>query len=492
MADSQNTPKIFISYSWNPTTNKEKTLNLAERLINDGIDVIIDEWNLAEGQDKYQFMEQMVNESKIIRVLLICNKDYVKKANAKKGGVGVESLIISDEIYSKVDQKKFIPIVFERDENGDSYLPTFIKSRIYIDLSDEKLFEEEYEKLLRNIFEKPTRKKPPIGTPPPYLLEDEPIFLRTAHKVKTIKNALVNEKNNFQVFIDDYYNTFILAFEDFEITQNDIISQAYIDEIVLKKIEELKHLRDDFINFLDVTLTYSSNFNTDKFLSFLEKFLEFILNSKSNHLLNYNYNSLKQDHFKFFYYEIVLYITTIFIEKEKYKELGIILNSQFIIYDKSLLRIVPYSISKFNEYVESLNDFRNKRLQMRRIDVTADIIKQRADNDLYNFEKLQLADVILYFISISINIENMNDLNWTRWWPHTTVYRVYNLPFLDKLISKRQVEKIKYLFEAESIDELKQKVEEVIKAKADIIQRFDYDFPYFSQIFDFTKIATHK
>jgi len=142
--------KIFISYSWNPYNNKLKVIELAERLTNDGIHVILDDWDLKEGQDKYHFMEQMVNDESVNKVLLVSNKEYAEKANKKKGGVGIESLIVSDEIYQQVEQTKFIPVVMQY-ENGNPCLPTFIKSRIYIDLSDENTFEDNYDKLIRNI-----------------------------------------------------------------------------------------------------------------------------------------------------------------------------------------------------------------------------------------------------------------------------------------------------------------------------------------------------
>src|ERR1700679_3892631 len=100
MEASLNAPKVFISYSWKPEENRLKTLSLAERLTSDGVNVIIDVWNLSEGQDKFHFMEQMVNNPEVKKVLLICNKDYTDKANKKSGGVGVESLIISPEIYN--------------------------------------------------------------------------------------------------------------------------------------------------------------------------------------------------------------------------------------------------------------------------------------------------------------------------------------------------------------------------------------------------------
>lgn len=113
---STESKKVFISYSWKPYTNKQKVIELAERLSNDGIHVILDDWDLKEGQDKYHFMEQMVNDENINKVLLICNKEYAEKVNKKQGGVGVESLIVSDEIYQQVEQTKFIPVVMEYED----------------------------------------------------------------------------------------------------------------------------------------------------------------------------------------------------------------------------------------------------------------------------------------------------------------------------------------------------------------------------------------
>ena len=123
-------PKIFISYSW---SSDQFVMPLAQRLVNNGVDVVLDKWNLKEGQDKYAFMEQCVNDPDITKVLIICDKAYADKANSRTGGVGDETTIISSEVYDKMQQEKFIPIVIEHDEKGDPYAPAYIKSRIYID-----------------------------------------------------------------------------------------------------------------------------------------------------------------------------------------------------------------------------------------------------------------------------------------------------------------------------------------------------------------------
>ena len=142
---SESIPKTFVSYSW---TSEDPVIELAQRLMNDGIEVVLDKWDLKEGQDKYAFMERCVTDPSITKVLMICDKAYAEKANERKGGVGDETMVISPEVYEKATETKYIPIIFERDENGKEYAPAYLKSRIYIDLcADNKHYEQEYEKL---------------------------------------------------------------------------------------------------------------------------------------------------------------------------------------------------------------------------------------------------------------------------------------------------------------------------------------------------------
>jgi len=477
MSIKLDTPKVFISYSWSPFINKQKTLELAERLQNDGVHVVLDVWDLAEGHDKYHFMEQMVNDPDIKRVLIICNEDYTKKANSKKGGVGVESIIVSDEVYSQVEQTKFIPIIFERDELGKEYVPTFIKSRMYIDLCDDDTFENEYERLLRNIYDKPTNKRPPIGSSPAYIHELEPTFLRTAHKVKAIENALKNEKKNSQAFIDDYYKTFLKALDDFRITNEELKSDDFIDELVLVKVESIKALRNDFVDFLEVTLLYSTEFDEDKFHTFLESLLAYLTLSENVTLSNNTKGYLRMDVFKFFFYELFLYLTQILIEKEKFSILGNLLKNSLLVFDEQRIDTSTYSFTAFCQHVDSLNEHRNKRLNTRRISIVADMIKQRADLPDFSFNRLAQADVLLYYCAIMRPTEDLKGLVWDRWWPYLTAYHQYRIPILGRLKSKRFFEKFKPVFGVDSIQELNEKVADVVSSKSDFVSRFEYDFP---------------
>ncbi|MBR1754464.1 TIR domain-containing protein, partial [bacterium] len=182
--------KVFISYCWSSPEHENWVYDLATRLRNDGIDVIYDKWDLKAGQDKNAFMESMVIDETINKVLVICTKDYKEKADKRKGGVGTETQIITSELYDKIEQTKFIPVIAEQGEKFDSYMPVYIKNRIGFDLSKNETFEDEYEKLLRAIIDRPKYRKPKLGTLPSYLFEEENSNYKTKSIVSSFKNNL--------------------------------------------------------------------------------------------------------------------------------------------------------------------------------------------------------------------------------------------------------------------------------------------------------------
>ncbi len=162
-------PKLFISYSWSSPDHQEWVIKLAKELCAEAVDVIFDKWDLKEGMDALAFMEKMVSDDSVKKVALICDRQYKEKADSRTGGVGTETQIISPEIYSKTDQNKFVAIIAEKDEDGKPFLPTYYKSRKYIDLSDEDLYLQNFEQLLRWIYDKPLHVKPDLGKKPAFL-----------------------------------------------------------------------------------------------------------------------------------------------------------------------------------------------------------------------------------------------------------------------------------------------------------------------------------
>ena len=113
--------KVFISYSWTNSRHEKWVYELAERLVNDGVNVILDKWDLKEGQDKYTFMESMIQDTTIDKVLIICEKGYKDKANKREGGVGTETQIITPELYEKTSQTKFTHLYKRQDSNSNVF-----------------------------------------------------------------------------------------------------------------------------------------------------------------------------------------------------------------------------------------------------------------------------------------------------------------------------------------------------------------------------------
>ena len=170
-------PKVFVSYSWSSGEHKKWVLDLAERLMSDGIAVILDVWELKPGQDKYVFMEKAVTDKSVCKVLVVCDRAYAEKADGRKGGVGTEAQLISHKVYNEVSQEKFLTVVRERDDEGNPWLPAFMISRIYFDFTNDEDFEDAYESLMRNIHSAPELKKPPLGKVPAHIFNTDTAVL---------------------------------------------------------------------------------------------------------------------------------------------------------------------------------------------------------------------------------------------------------------------------------------------------------------------------
>jgi len=154
-------PKAFISYSHDTQNHKKWVLDLATRLRNAGIDAILDQWELKAGDDLPHFMEQ--NLAACDYVLMICTDKYVQKANSGLGGVGYEKMIVTSDLMKGIDSNKVIPIIRQE---GTHNVPTFLKTKLFIDFSKSDDFEFGFDELVRTLHNAPLYKKPEIGNSP--------------------------------------------------------------------------------------------------------------------------------------------------------------------------------------------------------------------------------------------------------------------------------------------------------------------------------------
>lgn len=156
-------PQAFLSYAWEGDVHAKWVYNLAMRLQEDGVRIIVDRWHLPLGSDQFYFMERSIEKSDF--VIVICTPTYAQRANSREGGVGYETKVITGEFATKIESRKFIPVLRSGDWNSSA--PIYLRTIHGVDLSDEPYSEIQYEKLVRALHCEP-EGPPPVGPKPAF------------------------------------------------------------------------------------------------------------------------------------------------------------------------------------------------------------------------------------------------------------------------------------------------------------------------------------
>ncbi|NQZ10946.1 MAG: toll/interleukin-1 receptor domain-containing protein [Algicola sp.] len=234
-------PKVFISYSHDTQQHKSWVLDLATRLRHNGIDAVIDQWELHPGDDLALFMEKHLTEANI--VIMVCTQKYVNKANKGIGGVGYEKMIVTSDFMSNIDSSKVIPIIRQR---GSYTVPNFLSTKKFINFSRKDDFEFNFDELVRTIHKAPLINKPEVGSNPytnesveqPNRMNDSLIEFMTAYArvYEEYKGEPVDLLDICRKFDKSLILTELLAKEA---VQRNLLSFVRIDE------EEWKYFLED-------------------------------------------------------------------------------------------------------------------------------------------------------------------------------------------------------------------------------------------------------
>jgi TIR domain len=414
-------PKAFISYSWGSREHQQWVLDLATQLTENGVDVTIDKWDLKEGHDAIKFMEKMVTDPEIKKVIIVLDRTYAEKADGRKGGVGTETQIISPEIYAKADQDKFVGVASETDEERKPFLPTFYKSRVYIDLSQSHIYATNFDQLLRWIYDKPAHPKPPLGKQPEFLKENA-IQLPTRSRANRATDFLKSNSSQAGGAIDEYFSVFAESLEAFRIPIDKFDPQAF-DEPIVQSIQSFLPYRDEFISVVSALARYSSAMDDKPLRSFFEKLIPYMCRPKSVT----QYNDWYWDNFKFVIHEMFLYAIGFLLKHERFDLVLQLMSQGYFVgdaLDNSREPMQQFGIIR--QDMESLAH-RNKRLQLRRLSLRADMLEQRSHTSGLPLVGLMQADFVLFFFDA---ITSLTEKGRVRWWPETLVYyREYAPPF---------------------------------------------------------------
>lgn len=448
-------PKVFLSYSWTDSDHEVFVLELATALRSHGIDVKLDKWDLLPGQDKFAFMESMVTDPTMSKVLIICDRRYMEKADARAGGVGTETQIVSQELYTRVDQTKFIPVVREYDGEGKACLPVYLKSRIYVDVSGDDQYGEGLDRLLRLIYDKPQFPRPALGAAPTYLQSPNgmPFVRDLAAAVRAIRDGRPNRHGLEQLFVKAY----IAQMDALYVTPT---GEAFDDQIY-QAIQNTKMLRDQLSEYLD-TIAAFCNDDAEQLAPFI-RLLEGLGANFYRADESGRYREAWTDLYSFVALEATLLAGAALLRYERWRCLRKLFSHAFLTRSQGpQLKASSYLVFDTNQ--NALDVTRAQRLKLERRSVAIDLLKERCSREHTEFQELAQADVF-FALESAVNLLQRRRATGDNFWrPRTTSIMRYSqdYPVFLRAADPQLRAGVRVAFGLESADEFAQRVQQVL------------------------------
>jgi hypothetical protein len=153
--------RVFISYSHDATEHEQRVRAVADQLRTDGVDAWIDQYVQDPDEGWVKWMRTQVREAE--KVLLVFTETYQRRfegdeEEGKGLGATFEGVIVTQWLYESGGRNaKFRPVVF-RDKDAQ-FIPVELRkfNRYRVDTP------ENYENLLRWLYQAPRITPPPLG-----------------------------------------------------------------------------------------------------------------------------------------------------------------------------------------------------------------------------------------------------------------------------------------------------------------------------------------
>ncbi len=437
-------PKVFISYSWSSPGHQARIREWAEQMVSDGIDVVLDIWHLKEGDDKYSFMEKMVTDTTVTHILIFSDSEYAAKADSRKAGVGTESQIISREIYSKVQQSKFIPIACEFNDVAEPFLPVFLKSRIWIDFSSPEAASGNWEQLVRVLYGKPAHEKPALGKAPSYVTTDVQTPVSPAlTKFAALKQAILHGKTGHNVYRTDFFNACFQYADALRIRERPDVES--MGQRILEDCSKLKLVRDHIVDWV---LLESATQPSGEFDETLVSMLERLLELKSRPPEVNSWSDAWFDAHRVFAYETFLYVVAALIKTNSFDSLHVILTNHYLLPETESLGSERFK--RFDAFYGDSDALQilapaGKSLKA----PTAELVKRQADRTDLPFTDVMQGELLILMMTC------ITEGAW--WYPQTLLYstRSGGFPFFLKATRHRDFQKLAKVTGIKSGDELR-------------------------------------
>jgi hypothetical protein len=373
-----------------------------------------------------------------------------RKADTRKRGVGTESQIVSKEVYEKVKQSKFIPIVCEFSDDENPFVPAFLKSRIYINFSSPEAVNENWERLVRLLFGKPLHEKPKLGKPPAYVTDQSAAPASPARsKYGALRQAILQDKKGLRLYRRDFLDACIQYADEFRVRERPDV--ATFGEKVLSDCGKLVHVRDHIVDWilLESEAAPSKEFS-EAVIDVLERLRE--LRARPPEVTSWN-DAWFEAH-KLFVYETFLYVVAALLKTGALDDLHNIFTWHYL--NPSTERSGEERFERFDAFYAS-SDTLNAVLApegRRFLGPAAELVKRQAQREEIPFTDLIQADLLILMMALITP--------GTRWYPQTLHYASYvtEFPFFVRASQHKNFEKLAIITGIADGDTLRQAVME--------------------------------
>ncbi|CAD73587.1 SEFIR domain-containing protein [Rhodopirellula baltica] len=437
--------KVFVSYAHTSEPHIEWILAFVADLQANGIEVVVDQYDLKEGQDANTFMEKVVTDKTIDRVLIVSDENYAAKADGRKGGVGTESQIITQKLYKDIEETRFIPILKERDDQGNACLPVFLGGRIYIDFSNPDAYATRLEELTRVVFDKPKRIKPPLGKPPAYITDDTVVSLKCVRSARTFREVLTSGKGNPPLAFDQFKQAVLEDLEEFQLEFKRGNEEEWPDRVLLA-IEQMKPIRDRVVEVLECAFVgVEDEWLSRALVEFLEKIAELTRLDEQTEGPRF---PISTDNYRFFALEIFLYVLAVAIKRRRYQIANHLLTVGYSVSERRGGDDVRHeNFGVFHDPPDSLEVMANQKLNPGWIRYSGHLMAERATNSAIRLIDLVQADAIALLAAVKQH---------ARWGPTVSINgkRSRQLPLFDELLRTAEPGAVGVILGLSTFDEI--------------------------------------
>lgn len=277
------------------------------------------------------------------------------------------------------------------------------------------------------------------------------IEIPTKGKVDCIKRGIEEGNPHLDLLIASYVDSFFDGFSAYKIDHKSLPNDRSFMDVVVKGIEDIVLLKDDFIAFLRVIIKSKQYCTPELFIDFFERLLQFYNDNGISLYTSSDIASYSVDNYRFFNQVLFISFVAQLIAAQRFDVLSGVLSARLIVTSSRRFESVEsVNYIRFREYNYTLNEFVNDTYPNKHYSVTADFVKRFASPTI-PFEELVKADILLYYLSVLYPGDSYLD---RFWYPELAPYN-HQVQVLPKLVSRRYFETSKCLFGVTSVEEYK-------------------------------------